>query len=333
MRDWLYEPLTLGRFAGMALLIFGLLNVVLFLVTYAIYIQRKLLGWMQSRVGPNRVGPYGLLQTIADVLKLLTKESFIPSHVDRPLFLLAPIVAFAPAFVVFAVLPLTDRIAFSDIGVGLIFYIGVASLSTLGILMGGWASNNKWSLIGAMRAVAMMIAYEIPLVLAALGVVMRAGSLNLTAIVASQETVWNVVPQFIGFLVFLIAALAELNRTPFDLTEAESELIAGYHVEYSGFRFAFFMLAEYVYLFAMGALISLLYFGGWLPPHPALSFIPGGVWMALKTLFFAYFPFWLQATFPRVRVDQLMTFAWKGLMPLALVNIVLTAALKTAGVV
>ncbi|MBE3595427.1 MAG: NADH-quinone oxidoreductase subunit NuoH [Hydrogenibacillus sp.] len=329
VRDWLYEPLSAERFGWMVLSILILLGVLLFLVTYAIYVQRKLLGWMQSRVGPNRVGPYGLLQTIADVLKLLTKESFVPTHADRPLYLLAPIVAFAPAFVVFAVIPLTDRIAFTDIGIGLLFYIGVASLSTLGVIMGGWASNNKWSLIGAMRAAAMMISYEIPLVLAALGVVMLAGSINLVDIVEAQRGVWNVVPQFVGFVIFLIAALAELNRTPFDLTEAESELIAGYQVEYSGFRFAIFMLGEYVYLFAMGALIAILYFGGWLPPHPALDFIPGIVWLVVKTLFFAYLPFWLQATFPRVRIDQLMTFSWKVLMPLALVNIAFTSLVKT----
>ncbi|MDY0323335.1 MAG: NADH-quinone oxidoreductase subunit NuoH [Candidatus Carbobacillus sp.] len=331
MREWLMGPMTLTHVIGMALVAFILLNILLGLVTYAIYIQRKLLGWMQNRIGPKHVGPFGLLQTIADVLKLLVKESFIPNNVDKSLFLIAPVVAFAPAFIVFAVLPLSENIVFTHLDVGLLFYIGVAGLSSIGVIMGGWSSNNKWSLIGAMRAAAMMISYEIPLVLAALGVVMLAGSMNLYDIVTSQATSWHIIPQILGFVVFYIAALAELNRTPFDLTEAESELIAGYFVEYSGFRFAFFMLAEYVYLFAMGTLIALLYFGGWLPPHPALSFIPGVVWLAMKALFFTYLPFWFQATFPRVRIDQLMTFSWKVLMPLAILNIVLTSLIKYWG--
>ncbi|MBE3597009.1 MAG: NADH-quinone oxidoreductase subunit NuoH [Hydrogenibacillus sp.] len=296
---------------------------------FAIYVHRKLLGWMQGRVGPNRAGPYGLLQTIADTLKVLQKEEIIPANADTALFRIAPIIAFAPAFIVFAVIPFAPSLTFADLGVGLLFYVAVASISTIGVIAGGYASNNKWSLIGAMRAAAQMISYEIPLVLAALGVVLLAGSLNLNTIVEAQSrSVWFVIPQILGFVIFLIAAIAELNRTPFDLTEAESELVAGYQTEYSGVRFAFFMLAEYVYLLAMGGLIATLYFGGWLPPHPALAFIPGIVWFLLKALIFAFLPFWLQATFPRARVDQLMTFAWKWLIPLAMVNLVLTAMAK-----
>ncbi|MBT9282192.1 MAG: NADH-quinone oxidoreductase subunit NuoH [Hydrogenibacillus schlegelii] len=307
-----------------------LLLVVLGLVTFAVYVHRKLLGWMQGRHGPTHTGPYGLLQTIADTVKLLQKEDVIPAQVDRPLFRLAPIIAFAPSFVVLAVIPFAPGLTFADVGVGLLFYLAVASVTTLGVIAGGWAANNKWSLIGALRSAAQMVSYEVPLALSALAVVLMAGSLNLNAIVEAQaRSVWFVIPQALGFVIFLIAALAELNRTPFDLTEAESELVAGYLTEYSGVRFAFFMLSEYVYLFAMGALIATLYFGGWLPPHPALAFVPGIVWFLIKALFFAVLPFWLQATFPRARVDQLMGLAWKGLIPLAMVNLVLTAALKT----
>ena len=329
MRDWLSGTLSAEQWLIIILAIVVLLLFVLFFVVYAIYFQRKILGWMQGRVGPNRVGPFGLLQTVADTLKSLLKEPVIPKHVDRPLYFLAPFVAFAPSFIVLAVIPFSPQVTYTDLSVGFLFYVAIASISTLGVIMGGWSSNNKWSLIGAMRAAAMMISYEIPLVMGALGVVLLAGSLNLNDIIAWQEQhVWNVIPQILGFAVFFIAALAELNRTPFDLSEAESELVAGYQVEYSGIRFAFFMLSEYVYLFAMGSLVTVLFFGGWLPPHPALGFIPGIIWFLLKALFFANLPFWFQATFPRARVDLLMTFSWKVLIPLALVNLVITAFVK-----
>lgn len=329
MRDWLSGTLSAEQWLIIILAIVVLLLFVLFFVVYAIYFQRKILGWMQGRVGPNRVGPFGLLQTVADTLKSLLKEPVIPKHVDRPLYFLAPFVAFAPSFIVLAVIPFSPQVTYTDLSVGFLFYVAIASISTLGVIMGGWSSNNKWSLIGAMRAAAMMISYEIPLVMGALGVVLLAGSLNLNDIVAWQEQhVWNVIPQILGFAVFFIAALAELNRTPFDLSEAESELVAGYQVEYSGIRFAFFMLSEYVYLFAMGSLVTVLFFGGWLPPHPALGFIPGIIWFLLKALFFANLPFWFQATFPRARLDLLMTFSWKVLIPLALVNLVITAFVK-----
>ncbi|CEH30692.1 NADH:ubiquinone oxidoreductase subunit H [Aneurinibacillus migulanus] len=308
-----------------------LLAIVLGFVTYSIYFQRKVLGWMQLRIGPNRVGPFGLLQTVADVLKLLLKEDIIPKAADKPLFIIAPVIAFVPAFGVLAVMPFTDKLHFADVGVGLLYYIALSGITVLGVITGGWASNNKWALIGAMRSAAQMISYEIPLVMSVVGVILMTGSLNLIDIVEKQKEMgmWFFIPQFLGFIIFIIAQLAELSRTPFDLTEAESELISGYHVEYSGFRWAFFMLTEYVYIFAMASLTTVLFLGGWLPPTEYLSFIPGIIWFALKFVAIVFFIFWLQATFPRMRVDQLMQMGWKVLLPLSLVNILVTAVLKT----
>lgn len=306
----------------------GLLLVVLGFVTYGILAERKVMGFMQGRIGPNQVGGrWGLLQTVADVLKLLLKEDTIPKAADRPLFILAPVIAFAPAFMVLAALPFTDALQFADIGVGLLYYIAVSGLTTIGVVTGAWASNNKYALLGGMRAAAQMISYEVPLVMSVIGVILLSGSLNLNDIVEAQKDVWFIVVQPIGFLVFLIAAVAELNRTPFDLPEAESELVAGFHVEYSGFRWAFFMLAEYVYFFAMAALTTVLFLGGW-HPLPFLDFVPGAVWFALKFSLIVFLFIWFRITFPRVRADQLMEFGWKVLLPVALVNIFVTALVK-----
>ncbi|WLR41635.1 NADH-quinone oxidoreductase subunit NuoH [Bacillus carboniphilus] len=255
-------------------------------VTYGILAERKIMGFMQGRIGPNQVGgKWGLLQTVADVLKLLLKEDTIPKAADKPLFMIAPVVAFVPAFLVLAVLPFTDTFHFADVGIGLLYYIAISGISTIGIVTAGWASNNKYALLGGMRAAAQMISYEIPLVMSVIGVILLTGSLNLMDIVHAQKDVWFVFLQPVGFMIFFIASIAELNRTPFDLPEAESEIVAGYHVEYSGFRFAFFMLSEYVYLFAMAALTTILFFGGWYPVI-FLGFIPGPIWFALKLCFF-----------------------------------------------
>lgn len=309
-----------------------LLLIVLGFVTYAILFERKVIGWMQNRVGPNQVGPWGLLQTVADVLKLWTKEDVIPEKADKFLFVLAPVIAFVPSFAVLAVIPFTDQIKFSDLGVGLLYYMALSSITIIGMLIGGWSSNNKYSLMGGIRSTAQMISYEVPLVVAVVGVILSANSLNLTEIVNAQKGVWFIFPQFLGFVVFLIASLAELNRTPFDLPEAESELVAGYHVEYTGFRFAFFMLTEYVYVFAMASLTTVLYLGGWHAPF-GLTFIPPIVWFILKFVCIVFFLFWLRATFPRMRADQLMPFAWKVLLPLAIVNIFLSAILKEVPII
>lgn len=306
-----------------------LLFVVLGFVTYAILAERKVMGFMQLRHGPNQVGGrWGLLQTVTDVLKLLLKEDTIPKAADRPLFVLAPVIAFAPAFMVLAVIPFTDKFQFADIGVGLLYYVAISGITTVGVLTAGWASNNKYSLIGGLRAAAQMISYEIPLVMSLVGIVLLTGSLNLNEIVWAQEKVWYIVLQPVGFIIFLIASVAELNRVPFDLPEAEHELIAGFHTEYSGFRWAFFMLSEYVYVFAMASLTTVLFLGGWLPPFAALSFIPGAVWFALKFSFIFFLLMWFAITFPRMRGDKLIEFAWKVLLPVALANIFITAILK-----
>lgn len=317
--------LNFAIFFALALI---LLFAVLGFVTYAILAERKVMGFMQLRHGPNQVGGrWGLLQTVADVLKLLIKEDTMPKIADKPLFILAPIIAFAPAFMVLAVIPFTDRFQFADIGVGLLYYIAISGLTTVGIVTAGWASNNKYALMGGMRAAAQMISYEIPLVMSVIGIILLTGSMNLNEIVAAQENGWFILWQPIAFVVFFIAAVAELNRVPFDLAEAESELVAGYFVEYTGFRWAFFMLAEYVYMFAMSALITVIFLGGWLP-LPFLGFIPGAVWFALKFIVVIFVLVWFRVTFPRIRADQLMEFGWKVLLPVALANIFLTALLK-----
>ncbi|MBE5396099.1 MULTISPECIES: NADH-quinone oxidoreductase subunit NuoH [Brevibacillus] len=325
MRDLLQQTPSLGNALWFFLAAVVLLVILLGFVTYAIYFERKVIGWMQARIGPNRVGPLGLLQTVADVAKLLIKEDTRPKHADKALYALAPILAYAPAFAVLAVLPFTETLQFADLGIGILYYIALSGITVLGVITAGWASNNKYSLIGGLRSAAQMISYEVPLVMSVVGVVLMTGSMNLREIVLAQQDMWNFIPQFLGFAVFLVAAQAELNRTPFDLPEAESELVGGYHVEYSGFRFAMFMLAEYVYMFGMGAMVTILFFGGWLPIHPALSFIPGIVWFAVKLLLYVFLQFWLRATMPRPRVDQLMSFAWKVLLPVALLNILITA--------
>lgn len=328
MPDLLHAPLTWVNFAIFLAWGIVLLLVVLGFVTYAIYFERKVIGWMQLRIGPNRTGPLGLLQTVADVLKLLIKEDTIPRKAERELFILAPVITFIPAFTVIAAIPYSSRLISTDLNVGVLYYVALSGISTIGIVLGGWASNNKYALLGGMRSAAQMISYEIPLVISVVGVVMMTGSMNLNRIVEGQAGGfwhWNFLPQIIGFVVFIIAAVSELNRTPFDLPEAESELVAGYHVEYSGFRFAFFMLAEYVYVFAIAGLTTTLFLGGWHAPFTFLDFIPGLIWFLLKFSFMVFFLFWIRATLPRIRVDQLMGLGWKVLLPLALVNIFVTA--------
>ncbi|QKS48860.1 NADH-quinone oxidoreductase subunit NuoH (plasmid) [Paenibacillus cellulosilyticus] len=330
MMDWLSSsPVT--WYDALVVFLWGvvLMLVVLGFVTYAIYFERKVIGWMQYRQGPNRVGPLGLLQSVADILKLLIKEDTIPRKADRLLFVFAPVLAFIPSFAVLAVIPYTQKLYFADLNVGLLYYVALSGISTLAIVLGGWASNNKYALLGGMRSAAQMISYEVPLVISVTGVVMMSGTLNLRGIVDAQSGGWfwdwNFLPQIIGFAVFVVAAISELNRTPFDLPEAESELVAGYHVEYSGFRFAFFMLTEYVYVYAIAGLATTLFLGGWHAPAPFLDFIPGIIWFALKFAFIVFFLFWLRATLPRIRIDQLMGLGWKLLLPLSLVNIFLTA--------
>ncbi|GIM45693.1 NADH-quinone oxidoreductase subunit H [Collibacillus ludicampi] len=325
--DWSAHPLNVQTFLAMLIGSLIVLGVVLGCVTYAILLERKIIGYMQLRIGPNRVGPWGLFQTIADVLKLLLKEDIIPNKADKTLFAIAPIISYAPAFMVLAVVPFTASHLFTaGLDVGILYYIALSAISVIGIVLGGWASNNKYAIIGALRSAAQMISYEIPLAMSILGVVLMAGSLNIVKIVEAQKNfpyVWYVVPQILGFIVFLIAATAELSRAPFDLPESESELVSGYFTEYSGFRFAFYMLAEYVYLIAMSGLAAALFFGGWSGP-----LLPGWLWYVIKAGAFIFLMFWTRATMPRIRVDQLMSFSWKVLIPLALLNLLLTATWK-----
>ncbi|WP_373232172.1 NADH-quinone oxidoreductase subunit NuoH [Cohnella sp.] len=328
MQHFWDQPLSWGTAGIFVAAAVGILGFVIFFVTYAIYFERKFIGWMQYRQGPNRTGPLGLLQSVADVAKLLFKEDTIPKKADKGLFILAPVLAFVPSFAVLAFIPYGLNLQFADLNVGFLYYIALSGITTIAIVVAGWASNNKYSLLGGMRSAAQMISYEVPLVISVVGVVMMSGSLNLRDIVVAQEGYfweWNFLPQIIGFGVFLIAAVSELNRTPFDLPEAESELVAGYHVEYSGFRFAFFMLTEYIYVYAIACLTTILFLGGWNPPFPQLDFVPGVLWFFLKFAVIVFSLFWIRATFPRLRVDQLMGLAWKVLLPLAILNVFLTA--------
>ena len=294
------------------------------------WIERKIAGHIQQRLGPMRVGWHGLLQPLADGIKLLTKEDHIPTNADRFLFTLAPIIALVPPFVVFVVIPFGDSVTIfgteitlylADMNVALLFVLGVAGIEVMGVILAGWASNSKYAVLGSLRTCAQMISYEIPMGFSVIGVVMLAQSMSLVDIVEAQAGLWNVVYQPLGFFVFFVAAIAEAQRIPFDLPEADGDLGAGYHTEYSGMRFSFFMISEYLILVLMSALIVILFFGGW---HGALIPLPGPVWFLLKVGFFIWVFMWLRFTFPRYRYDQLMTIGWKVLLPLSLANILIT---------
>lgn len=288
-------------------------------VLILIWLERKVAGFIQERLGPNRLGPFGVFQTIADTIKLLTKEDIVPSQTDRWIFKTAPMFFIIVAVLLYAVIPMGKNMAVVDLNVGLFYFISVGSLSTICILMAGWGSNNKWSLLGAMRSVAQMISYEIPLAFSLLGVVMITGSLNLSAIVAAQHNIWFILLQPIAFVTYFIAATAELNRGPFDMPEAEQELTAGAYTEYTGMRWALFFLAEYTNLVAVSALAATLFFGGWQGP-----WLPSWIWIIIKTYIIMLVFMWLKWTFPRIRMDHLMSFSWKVLIPISLVNIIIT---------
>lgn len=304
------------------------MGLVLLAVAYLTLLERKVIGDIQVRFGPSRVGPFGTLQPIADGIKLLFKEDIIPANADRFIFFLAPAISFIPALIVFAVIPFGPSFVITDVNVGLLYIFAVASLGVYGIVLAGWASNSKYSLLGGLRSAAQMVSYELSLGLSVLGVVMMSGSLSLVDIVEAQGGTWygifpnwNVIPQFLGFVIFLVSSIAELNRAPFDLPEAETELVAGFHTEYSSMKFAMFFLAEYANMIAASALVTTLFLGGWQGP-----FFPPVVWFLLKVFAFIFLFIWLRATLPRFRYDQLMGFGWKVLLPLALANVMLTAA-------
>ncbi|EAX48054.1 respiratory-chain NADH dehydrogenase, subunit 1 [Thermosinus carboxydivorans Nor1] len=321
LRDFLGRYLEGGAIdvAMMFVGIGAILGVILTAAIVLVYAERKVSAFMQMRVGPNRVGPWGLLQTVADMLKLLAKEDIRPHGVERRIWALAPVLLFVPAAAAYAVLPFDNGAIFADLNIGIFYFIAISSQATIPFLMAGWASNNKYALIGGMRTVAQMISYEIPLVFSLLGVVMLVGSMRMGDIVAAQRDLWFICLQPAAFVVYVIAATAETNRTPFDLVEAESEIIAGPFTEYSGMRWSFFFLAEYANLVAVSAIAVTLFLGGWNGP-----WLPGWLWFALKTAVMIFIFMWFRWTFPRIRVDQLMSFGWKVLLPIALANIVVT---------
>jgi NADH-quinone oxidoreductase subunit H len=315
---------------------------VLPLITYLVLAERKILGYMQARVGPNRVGPWGILQPIADVMKLLVKEDTLPSKAVKWAFILAPCLVVGPAFIIFSVIPIGPREGelgplkwfITDVNTGLLFVVAMATIGVYGLIIGGWSSNNKFSLMGGLRSAAQMISYEVPQGLALVGPLMLAGTMSLVGIVEAQKKMgwWFVFPQILSFFIYFVAGVAESNRNPFDLPEAESELVAGFHTEYSGMRFALFFLGEYANMIVISAVATTLFFGGWLPPFgdtlPFLSIVPGPIWFALKVFVFLFSYIWFRGTFPRYRFDQLMDLGWKWMIPLALFNLALTGALK-----
>ena len=291
----------------------------LVMVIGAIYIERRAMGKMQSRIGPNRTGPFGLLQPVADAIKVLLKENIVPGTADKIVHFLAPIVAFTPVLMIFAVIPFQNGALLADLNIGILYVVAVSSIATVGVFMAGWGSGNKYSLLGAMRDIAAVVSYEIPLVLAIIGVVIVSGSLSMNEIVTSQDIPYILV-QPLGFLLFFIAACAEINRSPFDLTEADSELTAGFHTEYSGMKFAMFYLVEYAEAMAMSAVITTLFLSGWRGP-----WLPPWLWFIIKTVIVFFVMVWTRTTLPRVRIDQLMGLAWKFVLPLALINLFITA--------
>ena len=297
-------------------------------VAYLTYAERKVIGWMQVRIGPNRVGPLGLVQPIADGLKLLMKEIIIPAGANRGLFILGPILAIAPALAAWAVIPFTDTLVLANVDAGLLYVLAITSMGVYGVIIAGWASNSKYAFLGAMRSAAQMVSYEIAMGFALVGVLMAAQSLNLVDIVKGQTGGfwhWYFIPLFPFFLVYLIAGVAETNRAPFDVAEGESEIVAGFHVEYSGMAFAVFFLAEYANMILVSALTTLMFLGGWLPPLP---FLPDGIlWWLLKTGFVLFLFLWFRATFPRYRYDQIMRLGWKVFIPITIVWIVVVGAM------
>jgi NADH-quinone oxidoreductase subunit H len=305
-----------------------LLLVVVTTFAYAMLVERKVLGWMQLRPGPNRVGPWGLLQPAADAAKLILKEDLTPKTADPLIYRLAPFISLLTAFSVYAIIPFgassSGTWAIGNVNAGILFLMAITSIGVYGITLGGWASGSKYPLLGSVRATAQMISYELAMSLSFVGVLILAGTTSLDGIVNAQLKWWFVIPQFIGFVIYIITAVAETNRAPFDLVEAETELVAGFHTEYSGLRFGLFFIAEYVNMLTVSCIATLLFFGGWNAPF-GLTMIPGIVWFVLKVGFFMFFYMWLRATLPRLRYDRLMAFGWKVLLPIATLNLIVTA--------
>ncbi len=301
--------------------IFGVLIVALSIAAGLIWFERRMLALWQDRYGPNRVGPFGLMQVLADMVKIFFKEDWIPPFADKWVFIFAPAVIMTTVLMSFAVLPFAPGIGITNLNIGLLFILAMSSFGVYSIVLAGWSSDNKYALLGALRGAAQMLSYEVFMGMSLMGVVIQAGSFNLFDIVEAQRRVWFVVPQFVGFVLFMIAGLAETRRLPFDLPEAESELVAGYHAEYSGMKFGMFFVGEYLGVILISSLLTILFFGGWLGPA-----LPGIVWFFIKIFFFISFFVLLRAALPRPRFDQLMAWGWKAMLPLALANLLITGA-------
>lgn len=321
----IYDPIDIVLMLAKIGLVFV---VILTLAAYLVFAERKVLAWIQDRKGPNRVGPFGLLQPLADLIKLLTKEDFRPLGADKWLFYLAPAMAAIPAIMIFAVIPFgapltlfghTVQLQVADLNVGLLLFMALSSIAVYGVALGGWASNSKYALLGSIRGLAQLISYELSMGLSLVPVVMLARSFRLSDIVNAQSGCWFIVYQPLAFVIFLISIAAECKRIPFDLPEAEGELVAGFHTEYSGMRFGLFFVGEYINIIVLGGLAATFFLGGWHGP-----WLPPAVWFALKVFSFAFLFIWMRGTLPRLRYDQLMHFGWKILTPLALVNILAT---------
>ncbi|MBP1605143.1 MAG: nuoH [Acidobacteria bacterium] len=321
-----------------AVLLVGILTA----VAYLVLLERKVQAWVQVRLGPMRVGPHGLLQPVADVIKLIIKEDITPARADRWVYTLAPIIVLVPALVVFAVIPFGPEtnvfgirmpLHVADINVGLLYIVSIASLGIYGTILGGWASNSKYPLLASLRASAQLVSYEVAVTMTLVSMILMAGSLSMVEIVESQQArgLWFVFAQPLAFFIYFVGGLAETNRAPFDLPEAEQELTGGFHTEYSGIRFALFFLAEYANMIVIAAVATTLFFGGWLRPFPSvaalglLDIVPGWIWFLLKTFVLLYVFLWVRATLPRYRYDQLMRLGWKVLIPLAIANVIVTA--------
>ncbi len=313
------------EFLQIILVIFGVLFGALTAAAGLIWMERRLLALWQDRYGPNRVGPFGIFQVLADMIKIFTKEDWIPPFADRLIFVLAPAIILGTVLLSFAVIPFAPGIVVADLNIGLLFFLAMSSMGAYSVVLAGWSSNNKYSLLGGLRSSAQMLSYEVFMGLSLAGVVMLAGSFRLSAIVEAQQGLWFFIPQFLGLIIFFIAGLAETHRLPFDLPEAESELVAGYHSEYSGMKFGMFFVGEYAGIILISAMIVTLFFGGWLGP-----ILPPIIWFALKMLVVASMFVLLRASLPRPRHDQLMSYAWKVLLPLALLNLMVTGGILLA---
>lgn len=302
-----------------------LVLVLLVMVTIAaglIYVERRMLAVWQDRLGPNRTGPFGLLQVLADMIKIFFKEDWIPKFADKRVFVLAPMIIMMTILMTFAIIPFTPLISVINLNIGVLFFLAMSSLGAYSVVLAGWSSNNKYSLLGAIRGSAQMLSYEVFMGISLMGVVVMAGTFNLHDIVMAQHSIWYFIPQFVGFIVFFIAGIAETHRLPFDIPEAESELVAGYHSEYSGMKFGMFFVGEYLGITLISALIVTLYFGGWRGPH----FLPPVVWFLIKMFAFILIFILMRAALPRPRYDQLMSYGWKILLPLSLLNLLITGA-------